>query len=209
MLIRSAALVLMGCSAAYAQDASLRYAVFPYCPSAMAVSVAAWQAVQCQPQLGPDGTTKTGCDPEQVSQRAYPVVGLTDLTRCAVVIRLGDFYAGEQIGPLPNGKTYRLTAGQIASLATRQGMGTLLGDILSVATVGTRLGLTGKTAAVNAAVNANQQLKTDYATLTSGPIDLQNPLTASVMSRIVAAGALTDVQVSAILAPNPVTPGGT
>ena len=209
MLARMMLATLITCGAAHAQDASLRYAVFADCPTAMAISVAAWKAVQCQPQIGPDGTTKTGCDPAQVTKTNYQVIGLSDLTRCAVVIHLGDYYQGEQIGPLANGKTYRLTAGQIASLQTRAQIGTLLPDILPVALAGSRLTATGKTTAVQTALNANPTLKAQYTTLTSGPIDLYpGNLVWTVMNGLVVAGALTQADVQAITATQAVTPGG-
>lgn len=179
---------------AFAQDPTLRYATFPDCATAQQVSASAWNAVKC---------TTPGCDKAAVTTSWYQVVGLTDLTKCAVVIHLGDVYQGENI--TINGRTFALTAGQIASLATRQGMGTQLGDILPVALVGTRLGATGKTAAVNTAVNGDPALKTDYQTLTSKAIDLQDPLLGSVMSRLVAKGALTDADVAAITAAQAVT----
>lgn len=190
MLVRTLILLLFTFPA-FAQDASLRYATFPDYPSALAVSQAAFNAVKCTPQ--PD------CDKAQVTTNWYPIIGLSDLTRYAIVIHLGDVFQGEHV-VLKSGKSFDLTAGQIASLATRSGMGTLLPDILPIALVNSRV-TAPELSAINTYGNTHATFKANFTTLTSGPIDLQNPLTNTVFSEIQSAGLLSSARVQVILAP--------
>lgn len=176
---------------AFAQDASLRYAVAPDLATAQIYSQAAWLALQCTPQ--------PNCDKAQVTKYWFPVIGLSDLTRYAIVIHSGDVYQGETI-TLPSGKSFQLTAQQIAALQTRAQVGTLLPDILPLALVASRL--TGpEQTAITTYANAHASFKTNYQSLTSGPIDLQNPLTNTVFNEIQSAGLLSSARVQVILAP--------
>lgn len=103
--------------AAHAQDASLRYAILPDLASAQALSAGAWSAVKCSPQ--------PACDKAQVTQFNYPVIVLKDGTY-AVVLHSGDPKQGEHI--ITNGKTFDLTAQQIAGLKTAPDVSKLLPD---------------------------------------------------------------------------------
>lgn len=179
---------------AFAQDASLRYATMPDLATAQALSTAAWAAVRCTPQ--------PACDPAQVTQFNYPIIGLSDLTY-AIVLRTGDVYQGEHLS-LPNGKSFDLTAGQIASLQTRVQMGTRLADVLQVALVNSRV-LAGESTAINTYKAGHPTFATNYNLLISGPIDLQNPLTNTVFNELVSAGVLTAARAAIILAPQPVS----
>ena len=190
MLIRTILLALSVVGIAHAQDASLRYATMPDLATAQTLSAAAWAAMRCTPQ--------PQCDVAQVTQYNYPIIGLTN-GKYAIVIHSGDVYQGEHL-VLANGKTYDLTANQIASLQTRTQIGVLLADVLPVALVGSRLSTLGKTNAVNTAVNADQTLKANYNTLVSGPIDLQGNLVWTVMAELVADGALTNSDVATLTA---------
>lgn len=190
-MIRALAFLILSLTAVHAQDVSLRYATTPDIPTAQALSAAAWAAMRCTPQ--------PQCDPAQVTQYNYPIIGLSDGTRYAIVIHTGDVYQGEHLS-LPNGRSFNLTAGQIASLATRAGMGTLLGDILPIALVNSRV-TAPELSAINVYANAHPTFKTNFTTLTSGPIDLQNPLTNTVFNELVTAGVLTSARVAVILAP--------
>lgn len=174
---------------AFAQDASLRYATSPDLATAQALSAAAWAAVRCTPQ--PD------CDRAQVTQFVYPIVGLTN-GKYAIVIHTGDVYQGEHLS-LPNGKSFDLTAGQIASLQTRAQIGVLLADILPIAVVNSRVTAPQMTA-INAYKAGHASFATNYNLLISGPIDLQNPLTNTVFNELQQAGILTATDVATILA---------
>lgn len=99
MLIFRIAVCIAVSSPAFAQDATLRYFVTPDCPTAITDSAAAWAATKC---------VTPGCDVQAVTKNLYPVVGLSDLTRCAVVIHDGDVSQGETV--TVNGRTYTLTA---------------------------------------------------------------------------------------------------
>lgn len=194
MLIRVLLFLLLA-TPAFAQDPTLRYAVAPDLATALTYSQAAWNALKCTPQ--------PQCDAAQVTTRWYPVIGLSDLTRYAIVIHNGDVYQGQTI-TLPSGKSFQLTAQQIAALQTRAQVGTLLPDILQLALVASRM--TGpETSAITTYANAHASFKTSYTTLTSGPIDLQNPLTDTVFSELIGAGVLTAARAAVILAPQPVS----
>lgn len=193
MLIRALLFLLLAFPAFAQPDPSIRYAAFADLPTAQALSAAAWAAVRCTPQ--------PQCDPAQVTQFNYPIIGLSDLT-FAIVIRTGDVYQGEHLS-LPNGKSFNLSAGQIASLATRAGMGTRLADVLQVALVNSRV-LAGETTAINTYKAGHPSFATNYNTLVSAAIDLQNPLTATVFNELVSAGVLTAARAAVILAPQPV-----
>jgi hypothetical protein len=183
-------------SPAFAQDVSLRYAVAPDFPTAFTYSQAAWLALECTPQ--------PTCDAAQVTQDWFPVIGLSDLTRYAIVLHVGDYYQGETI-TLPSGKSFALTAQQIAALSTRAQAGTLLPDILPLALVGSRM--TGaETSAITTYANTHPSFKTNYTQLTSGPIDLQNPLTNTVFNELVSSAVLTAARVAVILAVQPTSP---
>lgn len=179
---------------AVAQDASLRYAGMPDLATAQSISAQAWQAMRCTPQ--------PQCDAAQVTQANYQIIGLSN-GKFAIVLHDGDAYQGEHL-TLPNGKSYDLTAGQIALLQTRAQMGVLLADILPVALIGSRLTALGKTAAVTSAVNTDAALKANYTALIGGPIDTQGALLAAVMSGLVADGALTNADVQTLTAPQTV-----
>ena len=181
-------------ASAFAQDASLRYATMPGLATAQALSAAAFAAVDCSPITMPGN-----CDPNRKTKMNYPIVGLTD-GRYAIVIHTGDVFQGEHIRV--GGKSFDLTAGQIASLATRQGMGTLLGDILQLALVNSRVTAPELTA-ITAYANAHPAFKTNWTALISGPIDLQAPLIGAVMNELQTAGILTATRVAVIAAPNP------
>lgn len=190
-LVIAMAFILTVLSPAFAQDASLRYATFPDLPTAQALSAAAWAAVRCTPQ--------PSCDKAQVTQFNYPIIGLSDQVRYAIVIHSGDVYQGEHLS-LPNGKSFDLTANQIASLQTRTQIGTLLPDILPIALVNSRV-LAAELTAINTYANAHATFKANYTTLTSGPIDLENPLTNTVFNELQTAGVLTAARIAVILAP--------
>jgi hypothetical protein len=194
MLIRTLFLLLLAFPA-FAQDPSLRYATFADLPTAQALSAAAWAAVRCTPQ--------PACDPAQVTQFNYPIIGLSNLTGYAIVIHTGDVYQGEHLS-LPNGKSFNLTANQIASLQTRAQIGTLLSDILQLALVNSRL-LTAETNAINTYKGTHPTFATNYNLLVSGPIDLQNPLTNTVFNELISAGVLTQARATVILAPQAVS----
>ncbi len=189
MLIRVVMLMLV-IIPAFAQDASLRYATFSDLATAKALSASAWAAVRCVPQ--------PACDSAQVTKFNYPIIGLSDGTRYAIVVHSGDVYQGEHLS-LPNGKSFDLTANQIASLQTRSQIGTLLPDILPVALVGSRV-LTAETTAINAYKLTHPAFAANYNLLISGPIDLQNPLTATVFNELQTVGILTQARATAILA---------
>lgn len=192
MLIRVLLFLLLA-TPAFAQDPTLRYAVAPDLATALTYSQAAWNALKCTPQ--------PQCDKAQVTTQWYPVIGLSDLTRYAIVIHDGDVYQGQTI-TLPSGKSFQLTAQQIAALQTRAQVGTLLPDILQLALVAGRM--TGpETSAITTYANAHASFKTNYQTLTSGPIDLQNPLTNTVFNELQSAGVLTAARIAVILAPQP------
>jgi hypothetical protein len=190
MLTRAFVLLLIAFPA-FAQDASLRYATIPDLATAQALSAAAWAAVRCTPQ--------PQCDPAQVTQYVYPIIGLSDQVRYAIVIHTGDVYQGEHLS-LPNGKSFDLTANQIASLATRAGMGTLLPDILPIALVNSRV-TAPELSAINTYANAHPAFKTNFTTLTSGPIDLEGTLVNTVFNELQSASLLTAARVAVILAP--------
>lgn len=190
MLIRTILFLFLAFSAV-AQDASLRYATFADLATAKALSAAAWAAVRCTPQ--------PQCDAAQVTQFNYPIIGLSDQVRYAIVIHSGDVYQGEHLS-LPNGKSFDLTANQIASLQTRAQIGTLLPDILPIALVGSRV-LPAETTAINTYKGTHPTFATSYNTLTSGPIDLQNPLTNTVFNELQSAAVLTPARIAIILAP--------
>lgn len=178
---------------AYAQNSSLRYAVAPDLATAQTYSAAAWAALQCTPQ--PD------CDRAQVTKYWWPIIGLSDGTRYAVVLHDGDVYQGLTI-TLPSGKSFTLTQNQINALQTRAQMGTLLPDILPIALVNSRA-IAGEAAAINAYKSSHPAFAANYNTLVSGPIDLQNPLTNTVFGELQSAGVLSADRVAVILAPQP------
>lgn len=192
MLIRALVFLLFA-SPAFAQDASLRYATEPDLPTAQALSAAAWAAVRCTPQ--------PSCDAAQVTQWNYPVIGLSDLVRYAIVIHTGDVYQGEHI-VIADGKTFDLTAQQIASLGNRAAIGTLLPDILPLALVNSRL-LAAESTAINTYKAGHASFATNYNSLISGPIDLTNPLTNTVFNELQSAAVLTAARIAVILAPQP------
>lgn len=177
---------------AFAQDASLRYATLPDLATAQALSAAAWAAVRCGPPGDP-------CDKAQVTQRVYDIIGLSDQVRYAIVIHSGDVYQGEHLS-LPNGKSFDLTANQIAALQTRAQIGTLLPDILPIALVNSRV-TAPELSAINTYGNTHATFKANFTTLTSGPIDLKNPLTNTVFGELQSAGVLSADRVAVILAP--------
>lgn len=191
MLIRTFVLLLLAFPA-FAQDASLRYATFPDLATAQALSAAAWAAVRCGPPGDP-------CDKAQVTQRVYDIIGLSDQVRYAIVIHSGDVYQGEHLS-LPNGKSFDLTANQIASLQTRAQIGTLLPNILPIALVNSRV-TAPELSTINTYANAHATFKTNYQLLISGPIDLQNPLTNTVFGELQTAGILSADRIAVILAP--------
>lgn len=276
MLNRFAFFLLLAATCpASAQDASLRYATMPDLATAQALSAAAWAAVRCTPQ--------PACDPAQVTQFNYPIIGLTDLSRYAIVIHTGDIYQGEHLaitnakvatvgsgiytsgsgtvllttkaahglgvgvpfkltgmtgtgsfsnlnatfvtttgttgttlnfatstgqtmtisgGMVLANKTFDLTANQIASLATRAGMGTQLPDILPIALVNSRV-TAPELSAINTYANAHPTFKTNFTTLTSGPIDLEGTLVNTVFNELQGAGILIQTRIAVILAPQP------
>lgn len=198
IMLRRALVLLLVTLPAFAQDTrdpSVRYAVEPDLATAQALSAAAWAAVRCAPQ--PD------CDKAQVTKFVYPVIGLSDLTRYAIVIHTGDVYQGEHLS-LPNGKSFDLTAGQIASLQTRAQVGTLLPDVLQVALVNSRV-LPAESTAINTYKAGHASFATNYNSLISGPIDLLNPLTNTVFNELISAGVLTAARAQVILAPQSVS----
>lgn len=190
MLIRALILLLFALPA-FAQDISLRYAVAPDLPTAQTYSQAAWLALRCTPQ--------PTCDTAQVTQFWFPVDGLSDLARYAIVLHVGDYYQGETI-TLPSGKSFALTAQQIAALQTRAQVGTLLPTILPLALVGSRL-TTQETNAINTYAGTHPTFASNFATLESGPIDLLNPLTNTVFNELIASAVLTAARVAVVLAP--------
>ena len=176
---------------AMAQDASLRYATMNDLPTAQSLSAQAWAAMQCQPQ--------PSCDKAQVTKYVNPVIGLTN-GKYAIVIHTGDVYQGEHL-TLPNGKSFNLTAQQIASLSTRPQMAGLLADVLTVAVVGSRITAQQSTA-INTYANTHATFKTNYNLLISAPIDLTAPLIDTVLNELKGAGMLTDNDIATIKAPN-------
>ena len=159
----------------------------PDLATAQALSQAAYNVIACSP--------KPQCDP--VTNSAYQIIGLTN-GKYAIVVHLGDFFQGETIGPLPNGKTFTLTASQIASLQTRAQMNTLLPDILTGAIISSRLTVGQLTAITNYA-NTHPAFKTQYTALLAGPIDLEGPAVAtlqSVLGQLQAAGILSAADVA-------------
>lgn len=190
MLTRAAFLLLLAYPA-YAQDATLRYATAPDLATAQQYSAAAFTALRCTPQ--------PQCDGAQITKYWYPIIGLSDQIRYAVIVHSGDFYQGETI-TLPSGKTFTLTQNQINALATRAGMNTLLPDILPIALVNSRV-TAPELSAINTYANAHAAFKTNYQTLISGPIDLQNPLTNTVFSELQSAGILSADRIAVILTP--------
>ena len=185
-------LVLM-CRTVFGQDPSLRYATEPDLATAQALSAAAWAAVRCSPQ--------PACDVQQVTNYVYPIVGLTDGIRYAIVIHTGDVYQGEHLS-LPNGKSFNLTPSQIASLATRAGMGTLLPDILSVALLNSRI-TTPEFNAATAYANTHPAFKVKWNLVLGGPSDLEGTNIWDVLNELQTAGILTADRVLAITQPNP------
>lgn len=176
------------------RDPSVRYVVQVDLATAQALSATAWTAVRCTPQ--------PQCDAAQVTKWVYPITGLSDLT-FAIVIHTGDVYQGEHLS-LPNGKSFNLTAGQIASLQTRAQMGTRLADVLQVALVNSRV-LPAETTAINTYKAGHASFATNYNTLVSAAIDLQNPLTNTVFNELIGAGVRTAARAQVILAPQPVS----
>lgn len=172
-------------------DTTLRYAVAPDLATAKTYSAAAWAALQCSPQ--------PSCDQAQVTKYWWPIIGLSDGTRYAVVLHDGDVYQGLTI-TLPSGKSFTLTQNQINALQTRAQMGTLLSDILPVALVNSRA-IAGEATAINAYRSSHPTFATNYNALVSGPIDLQNPLTDAVFNELQSAGVLTAARIAVILAP--------
>lgn len=173
-------------------DPSIRYATMPDLATAQALSASAWSAMRCSPQ--------PSCDAAQITRFVYPIIKLTD-GRYAIIIKLGDFFVGEHL-TLQNGKSFNLTAGQISSLATRAGMGTLLPDILPVALLNSRVTAPQLTA-INAYGNTHPTFKANFTLLTSGAIDLQGTLIWSVMNELITAGILTQGNVLVITASAP------
>ena len=190
MLIRALAILALLSVPAFAQDASLRYASFPSLATALALSQSAWQAVRCTPQ--------PSCDPAQITQFNYPIITLVN-GNSAIVIHSGDVYQGEHLS-LPNGKSFNLTANQIAALQTRAQVGTQLPDILPLALVNSRL-TQAQTTAISTYVASHATFKANYQALTAGPIDLEGPLLSPVTSELLSAGILTAADVSVIFAP--------
>lgn len=190
MLTRTILFLLLAFPA-FAQDASLRYATFADLPTAKALSAAAWAAVRCTPQ--------PSCDTAQVTQFNYPIIGLSDQTRYAIVIHSGDVYQGEHLS-LPNGKSFDLTANQIASLQTRAQIGTLLPDILPLALVNSRV-LPAEGTAINTYKAGHASFATNYNLLVSGPIDLEGTLVNTVFNELQFASVLTAARIAVILAP--------
>lgn len=189
--MRWLALFLFLAFPSFAQDATLRYATMPDLATAQALSAGAWAAVRCTPQ--------PTCDKAQVTQFNYPIIGLSDGTRYAIVIHSGDVYQGEHL-VLPNGKSFDLTANQIASLQTRAQIGTLLPDILPLALVNSRL-LPAESTAINTYKAGHASFSTNYNLLISGPIDLEGTLVGTVFNELVANAVLTPDRVAVILAP--------
>lgn len=182
---------------AFAQDPTLIYAVAPDFPTAQTYSQAAWLALRCTPQ--------PGCDAAQVTQFWLPVIGLSDLVRYAIVLHVGDYYQGETM-TLPSGKSFQLTAQQIAALQTRVQVGTLLPDVLPLAVVGSRL-LPAETNAINAYAGTHPTFASSFATLESGPIDLEGTLVNTVFNELIASDVLTAARVAVILAVQPCSTG--
>lgn len=169
-------------------DPSLRYATFPDLATAQSLSKQAWDAVK---------NVTPGKDAAAVTKYNYPVIGLTD-GRYAVIVRSGDVYQGETV--TVNGRTFALTAGQIASLATRAGMGALLGDMLPVAVANSRVTAQQMTA-INTYNNAHASAKANWNLLISKVIDLQDDLIHTVMTEYRAAEILTGDDVTKITTP--------
>jgi hypothetical protein len=183
------ALFLLLSLPAFAQDASLRYAQMPDLATAQTLSAQAWAAVQC---------STANCDVQAVTKYVWPIVGLTN-GKYAIVIHSGDVYQGEHL-VWGNGKSFDLTASQIASLQTRVQIGVLLADILPVALVGGRI-TTAQSNAISAYANTHATFKANYTALTSGPIDLEGTLVWSVLGELQTAGILTASDVATITAP--------
>jgi len=190
MLIRALIILVLLTVPGLAQDASLRYASFPSLATAQALSASAWQAVQCTPQ--------PSCDPAQITQFNYPIITLVN-GNSAIVIHSGDVYQGEHLS-LPNGKSFNLTANQIAALQTRAQVGTQLPDILPVALVGSRL-TTAQTNALNTYRGTHSTFNTNYNALVAGPIDLEGSLLAPVSAEMVSSGLFTSTDIATIFAP--------
>lgn len=189
--MRWLALFLLAALPTFAQDASLRYATMPDLATAQALSAGAWAAVRCTPQ--------PTCDAAQVTQFNYPIIGLSDGTRYAIVVHTGDVFQGEHI-VLKSGKTFDLTANQIASLQTRAQIGALLPDILPLALVNSRL-LPAESTAINAYKAGHASFATNYNLLISGPIDLEGAPVNTVFNELQSAGVLTTARIAVILAP--------
>ena len=190
MLIRVLAILALLTAPAFAQDASLRYASFPSLATAQALSASACHAVQCTPQ--------PSCDPAQITQFNYPIITLVN-GNSAIVIHSGDVYQGEHLS-LPNGKTFDLTANQIAALQTRAQGGTQLPDILPVALVGSRL-TTAQATALNTYRGTHSTINTNYNALVAGPIDLEGSLWTPVAAEMVSSGLFTSTDIATIFAP--------
>lgn len=190
MLIRTIVLLLLTATAAHAQDPSLRYASFSSLATAQALSASAWQAVQCTPQ--------PACDPAQVTQFNYPIITLVN-GNSAIVIHSGDVFQGEHL-TLPNGKSFNLTAGQIAALATRAAIGTQLPDILPVALINSRI-TAPQLSAINTYASTHPAFNTTFTAIKSGPSDLQSGVLYGAMAELVGAGVITAAVAAAIDAP--------
>lgn len=190
MLIRTIVLLLLIIGAAHAQDPTLRYASFPSLATAQALSASAWAAVRCTPQ--------PACDPAQVTQFNYPIITLVN-GNSAIVIHSGDVFQGEHL-TLPNGKSFNLTAGQIAALATRAAMGTQLPDILPVALINSRI-TAPQLSAINTYAGTHPAFNTTFTVIKSGPSDLQSGVLYGAMAELVAAGVITADVAAAIDAP--------
>jgi hypothetical protein len=188
--------VLALATAAHAQDDKLRYATFPNLATAQSWNTGAWQNLRCTPQ--------PQCEPVSAGTYIYPMVGLTDGTKVAIVLHSGDLHTGETVCNGLHTKCFSLTANEILSLATRAAMGTQLPDILSVAFMNGRL-IGGELTAINTYANipAHSAFKANWNLLISGPIDLQAPLVGTVMAELQSAGVLSAARVAAITAPNP------
>lgn len=186
---RATFIFLLLCCSAHAQDPTLRYATFPDLATARSLTAQGWQTIQCQPQ--------PACDAAQITKYLYPVIGLTD-GRYAIVIRSGDVFQGEIV--TVNGRTFALTAGQIAALSTRAQMGTLLGDIIPIAVANSRI-TAPQLSAINTYNNTHAAAKTRWNLLISGPIDLQGTLIWTAMTEYQTAGILTAEDVQKITLP--------
>lgn len=190
MLIRTIILLILTIGAAHAQDATLRYASFPSLATAQALSASAWAAVRCTPQ--------PQCDPAQVTQFNYPIITLVN-GNSAIVLHTGDVFQGEHL-TLANGKSFNLTAGQIASLQTRAQVGTQLPDILSVALINSRI-TAPQLAAINTYAGTHAAFNTTFTAIKAGPSDLASGVLQGAMAELVAAGVITSATAAIIYAP--------